>query len=64
MMPLEGLKFVVFVNYGLEGWKPWAETADFDDAVEKWKEAMGNGSREVVIFERVPLKITDSRRES
>ena len=45
-------KYVVFVNYGIEGWKIHSEFDDFYEAHRSYEEAMGFGS-EVVIFSPV-----------
>lgn len=47
--------YVVFVNYGLEGWKIYDQADTLADAVRDREEAMGNGNREVVIFKPVRL---------
>jgi hypothetical protein len=49
------LQYVVMVNYGLEGWKPWGETNDFGEAVSLREEAMGSGSHEVIIMRPVRI---------
>lgn len=50
--------YVVMIDYGAEGWKIWAETDDFSEAVAKRDDCMGLGSG-VVIFKPVELVITE-----
>lgn len=59
MSEIRGDKYVIMVNYGTEGWKPWGETNDWKDAVDKWKEAMGLGNKEVWIMKPVNLLIRE-----
>lgn len=43
-------RFVVFVNYGLEGWKIHEQTDDAQEALKFRDQAMSCGNEEVVIF--------------
>lgn len=53
--------FVVFVNYGMEGWKIADETDDFNEAVMIREHSMGMGNSDVVIFRPVILEVREKR---
>ncbi len=45
-------QYVVFVNYGLEGWKIWEQSDSFEEAIKAREAALSNGNFDVVIFKR------------
>lgn len=52
-------KYVVMVNYGLEGWKIAEQTSRFDRAVRVREEQMSLGNSEVAIFTPVGVGVTE-----
>lgn len=50
-------KYVVMVDYGVEGWKIQDETDDFQEAVQIRESAMFGST--VVIFKPVELVVTE-----
>jgi hypothetical protein len=44
-------KYIVFVDYGTEGWQIYHETDDWNEAVWKRENARDNGGNEVIVVE-------------
>lgn len=49
-------KYIIFVDYGMEGWKPWKSTDDPQEAIQAREECLSMmGNREVFILRPIKL---------
>lgn len=53
-------KYIVMIDYGLEGWKVHAQTDDWKNAIVHWKTAMSLGNQDVQIFKNVEMNILEN----
>jgi len=57
-------KYIVWRDYGSEGWQP-SETVDtWEKAIEEWKNAMSLGPHDVVITKVCEMEIREVPDES
>jgi len=56
-------KYIVWVDYGTEGWNPVDSFDEFDDAADQMLQSLSNGNYSVVITEYIPIKVVPSKVE-
>lgn len=56
-------KFIVWVDYGSEGWSPSDYKDTFEEAAESMLYHKGSGNQNVVITEYIPVKVVPARIE-
>lgn len=57
--PFDEANYIVWVDYGSEGWCPMDTADTFDEAVKKWKTWMRTSNGGCIINKSVHLVITE-----
>jgi hypothetical protein len=56
-------KYIVWVDYGGEGWSPVETRDDFDTASNDVIAYLSNGNQNVIITEYIPVKLVPAKLE-
>lgn len=60
-LSIDHATYVVWADYGLEGWKPWAGTMTFIEAWNFREEAIRYGNQDVRIFKAVNVDVKEKQ---
>ena len=54
-------KYIVWVNYGSEGWNPVSTWNDWEQATKSMMDYMSRGNSDVIITEYIPVKVVPAQ---